>query len=349
MTAVLPELPALRRVARPACPVCGAAGKALHAQQRDRLFGAPGLWNTQRCTGARCDAAWLDPAPHAADLGLAYADYYTHHEPAPARRPGRAKSAYLWLRRGYLAGRFGYDAALVTPWHARLGRVLYLWPLRRASIDEELRWLPARPGGTLLDVGCGSGEWLASMRRLGWQVDGVDFDERAVRQARASGLAIGLGDVEAQAYADGRFDVVTLNHVVEHLPDALATLRECRRVLRPGGTLVVCTPNGASLGHAVFGADWRGLEPPRHLQLYGPQSLAALLAAAGFVDGRVTTAGSRFYWRHSLALWHAGRAAGPGEPRWLAAAAFALAALAHGVGTVDNRRGESVVAHATRT
>jgi SAM-dependent methyltransferase len=317
--------------------------------QRDRLFHVPGTWNTSRCIGVGCDALWLDPAPLVDDLGLAYVDYYTHHAASASTRAGLAKRAWHGLRRGYLAARHGYyGAGQVPAWHAALGRALYLLPLRRAAVDEEIRELPAQSGGRLLDVGCGSGDWLLSMQGLGWRVQGVDFDARAVQEARSRGLEIGLGSLEEQAYPDAAFDAVTLNHVVEHLPDALATLRECRRLLRPGGTLVLYTPNGASFGHAVFRAHWRGLEPPRHLQLFGPRSLGALLHDAGFADRRVGTVGSAFYWRHSLALWRRDGAAQACDPRWMRVAARVLAVAAHALGTLDKGRGESLVAHATR-
>jgi SAM-dependent methyltransferase len=80
----------------------------------------------------------------------------------------------------------------------------------------------------------------------------------------------------------GGYDVITLSHVIEHVHDPSALLRAIYRMLRPGGLLWLETPNLDSLGHARFGRNWRGLEPPRHLLLFSVDSLKFALAQAGF-------------------------------------------------------------------
>jgi SAM-dependent methyltransferase len=77
--------------------------------------------------------------------------------------------------------------------------------------------------------------------------------------------------------------------VLEHVGDPRAFLRECLRVTRPGGRLALTTPNAESLGSRVYGAQWRGLEPPRHLQVLTVRSLAWLAHEAGYRDVRVVT------------------------------------------------------------
>ena len=190
------------------------------------------------------------------------------------------------------------------------------------------------------------------MRDLGWVVEGVDFDNKAVQAARERGLTIRSGSLESQHYPTARFDAVTLNHVVEHLPDALVTLSECHRILKPGGILVLYTPNSVSLGHAVFRSYWRGLEPPRHLQIFGPLSLGALLRQAGFKDPSITTANSPFYWRQSLALFLGSERQAvldrDSKSVWVRGVSLALATMAQLIRPFDDERGESLVAHATR-
>jgi SAM-dependent methyltransferase len=123
---------------------------------------------------------------------------------------------------------------------------------------------------------------LESMQGLGWRVDGVDFDSVAVTQARDKGLTVHLGSLAEQLFPNETFDAITASHAIEHVGDPLGVLRECRRMLKPGGLLVLITPNAASWGHRIYKADWRGLEPPRHIRIFTPSSLATLCRRAGF-------------------------------------------------------------------
>ena len=276
---------ALRTAPVPACPACGAGGATLHQGLRDRHFGVPGSWRIARCHDPACAVLWLDPAPVEEDLGLAYRRYYTHADPGrpPARTLG---GPWGWVKQGHLAARFGYPVPA-----ARLKRPLALllapFPTRRENLDRLVMHLPARARGRMLDIGCGDGCTLDALARLGWQVEGVDFDPAAVESAARRGYAVRLGTLESQRYPDGTFAAVTASHVLEHVREPGAFLRECRRVLRPGGTLVILTPNAQSLGHRRFGPAWRGLEPPRHLQVLTAPALDRLAERAGFPERRI--------------------------------------------------------------
>jgi 2-polyprenyl-3-methyl-5-hydroxy-6-metoxy-1,4-benzoquinol methylase len=267
--------------------------------------------------------------PLPGEIGKAYAHYYTHTTENPDKPARILARIYYRMKRGYLANRYHYETVSGNPSVAGgantlkrelqreclssrfsvssldrlLGKLLYLFPLRRATQDDEIRSLPALPRGRLLDVGCGSGKWLLKMRDLDWQVEGLDFDESAVRVANQHGLAVRLGTVEQQRYPESSFDAVSLNHVIEHVPDPIGTLAECHRILKKGGKLVLATPNISSLGHCFFKQDWRGLEPPRHLHVFGPGSMAAALSEAGFRWFVVRTVNSDYVWRQSFQLW----------------------------------------------
>ena len=75
----------------------------------------------------------------------------------------------------------------------------------------------------------------------------MDFDEKSVRNARSKGLNVHYGDLLAQKFESGIFDAVVMSHLIEHVPSPLSVLQESYRVLKPGGVLVVLTPNTASL------------------------------------------------------------------------------------------------------
>lgn len=264
----------------PECPLCGEINrKVLYTGLRDRLFGAPGEWTFKECCG--CGLVYLDPRPTPEDIGKAYTTYYTHSASMSPKGNSLIHRFYRAIKAGYLGKRWGYEHCL-KPWQMTLGLLLYLHPGRRSQLDSTVMYLKAIPSGRLLDVGCGSGEFLERMRDLGWYAEGLDTDEVAVRRARERGLQVRLGTLEQQSYPEASFDAITSNHVIEHVHDFRTLLREFRRLLKPSGRAVVVTPNIGSLGHKYFKTDWRGLEPPRHLQIFSHFTLRRLAEEAGF-------------------------------------------------------------------
>jgi SAM-dependent methyltransferase len=261
-----------------ACPVCGSAQSAvLHARLRDRAFrAAPGDWTLVRCRD--CRSAYLDPRPTSETIALAYRSYYTHGATTPAQAASGLRAG---LAGDYRRARWGYTQGSAVPGGRLIPRIA---PSRGALVDREIRHLPATPGGRLLDVGCGSGAFIAQMAALGWQAQGIDPDPAAVARAREAGLTVTQGtlaDLDPDEHA-GSFDAVTLSHVIEHLYDPAGDLRRIKLLLRPGGLLWIATPNLEALGHRRFRRDWRGLEPPRHLVLFTRASLEGLLQRTGF-------------------------------------------------------------------
>ena len=102
-----------------------------------------------------------------------------------------------------------------------------------------------------------------------------------VERGQAQGLPIQRGSLREYANGPNRFDALTMFHVIEHLHDPLLDLEQAYRLLKKGGLLVVVTPNVASLGHRLFQRDWIHLDPPRHLQIFACQPLAALTERVG--------------------------------------------------------------------
>jgi SAM-dependent methyltransferase len=186
------------------------------------------------------------------------------------------------LANGYRNSRFGTKLAPVLP----IGRYVIPWiPFLRGALLQQMRSLPPRhrPDARLLDVGCGNGGFLQLARSAGWVVQGVDFDAVAVSTARSLGLDIRQGGLELlQECEDESFAWISLSHVLEHVHSPMLWLHELHRLLEPGGTLWLQTPNINSLGHARYQEDWRGLEPPRHLALWTLETLCQNLKEVGF-------------------------------------------------------------------
>jgi SAM-dependent methyltransferase len=135
--------------------------------------------------------------------------------------------------------------------------------------------LHASSRGRLLDVGCGNGAFLAKMRDLGWEVVGVKPDPEAARVAREDfGVTVFEGRLEEAGLSDGSLDTITMHHVIEHISDPVDVLRECYRILKPSGILVIVTPNLNALGRHLMGMSWRGWEVPRHFTLYLRRALS---------------------------------------------------------------------------
>jgi SAM-dependent methyltransferase len=137
--------------------------------------------------------------------------------------------------------------------------------------------------GRALDVGCAAGYWLRVLAERGWDVTGVEPSAEIAAHARhALGAArVHEGDLASARFEAGRFDLVTLWDVVEHVPDPVALLREAARVLSPGGVLVLETQNVESRFARLLGPRWQHFKHLEHLYHFGPGSLSALLARAG--------------------------------------------------------------------
>jgi 2-polyprenyl-3-methyl-5-hydroxy-6-metoxy-1,4-benzoquinol methylase len=265
------------------CFLCGSGGILVYRGLKDKLFGVPGTWDLRKCQNSECGLAWLDPMPSKEDIYKAYQEYYTHEdgEPPKPERHSRPQKIFNFVKNGYLSRRYGYLTS-TSQLQELAGLGLYFFPYRRARVDRSVSLLKATPGGRLLDVGCGNGQKLSLLRSLGWTVTGTDVDPKAVRQAQAKGLEVHLGSLEVQQFPDDFFDVITLNHVIEHVNEPHILLEECRRILKPSGLLLVFTPNSESLGHRLYKHNWLGLDVPRHLYLYNRLSLLRLLTCAGF-------------------------------------------------------------------
>jgi 2-polyprenyl-3-methyl-5-hydroxy-6-metoxy-1,4-benzoquinol methylase len=288
--------------------VCGSTGTLLYSGLEDRLAAAPGSWDLKRCDSGECGLIWLDPRPIEEDLDAAYSDYPPHEPQIGAR--GRGDLLKAAVVDAYLQRSLGYTGCVRGRRRLFLSMLGAVHPGGHAELAGRALYLPAPPpGARLIDVGCGTGEFMLRMQRLGWEVEGVEPDPDAVSVARSYGLRVTQGDVISSSIPPDSADAVTLNHVIEHVPDPVAVLRRSHNILKPGGRLVVSTPNADSLGHALFGKSWFALEPPRHTAIFGMSSMHGAMDAAGIAAFRISTTarGARGTWALSRQIRRAGR------------------------------------------
>ncbi len=166
----------------------------------------------------------------------------------------------------------------------------------------------------LVDIGCSRGQFVDFAARAGFAAEGVEPAPDIAAAARESGLNVRSGLLEEQRYADATFEAATLFEVVEHLREPLPLLRECRRILKPGGLLAISTGNAASWTVDVMGARWDYFHIEKdggHISFFNPQSMAVLARNAGFSVERLETARVKFHERGDVApaLYAAGKIA----------------------------------------
>jgi 2-polyprenyl-3-methyl-5-hydroxy-6-metoxy-1,4-benzoquinol methylase len=262
------------------CPLCGSVQRTLlYEGLRDRVFYcAPGSWTLHRCSG--CYSAYLDPRPIPESMDRAYELYYTHETEDREEPENLLKRIKQVVKNGYLNRKW---KTALSPASQILGMLLP--KSKKAFFDERVMRHLRRPSGgrALLDVGCGNGQFLALASSAGWRVTGFDIDQKAVNKARSRGLVdVRLGGFETVQQASDCFDAITVSHVIEHVYNPKELIANCYRLLNPGGYFWIETPNINSFGHSKFKGDWRGLEPPRHLQLLSWNLLKVMLYEAGF-------------------------------------------------------------------
>jgi SAM-dependent methyltransferase len=240
----------------PRCPVCqDAAARLRYRLSAFSIYDCP-----------RCRLVYLWPLPSEEEIRATFADLYG----------GRAVD--LPELRGYYD--YCFDDAATNP-----------------LVQTYEHWLGAverhRRPGRLLDVGCGTGLFLAVARRRGWQVSGVDDSVEATRHARERfGLEVTTADFGAFAGRGERFDAITMWDIVEHARAPVELLAAARGALAPDGILALSTPNQRSILDLVAGAIYRltggrstgALEKfyiGQHFVYFDPDTLAGALGRAG--------------------------------------------------------------------
>lgn len=245
------------------CPICNGPGKH-DFSSKDLMFNGNICFDYHRCV--ECGLIFQHPLPSEAEIARFYPDNYAIY--TNPDRPRFSRRELLTLR-----NKSGYRHLKIPPAQNLLKQMALPKPVPYVT--------PYVEGGKVLDIGCGNGEYLLRLQSIGWQCQGVEFNPKAVEICRAHGLDVHQGDLEEAHLDDESFDLVTAHHLIEHVPDPHRLMEEIARITKPGGTVLIRTPNSASLGRGWFGAYWFANEVPRHLMLYSEHNLTMLASRHG--------------------------------------------------------------------
>jgi SAM-dependent methyltransferase len=251
---------------RQSCPLCQTDSTSVLVDAvQDYEYGAPGDYTWRRCD--ECGLVRIDPMPSPEVLARAYPpDYHAYVPPSSA------------LSRSVMARTLAATAAAMV------------------------KRLPA--GGTILDVGCSNGALLAAIGRLGdYRLLGVEYNAKAAAEAQSRGIETWRGDLGDAPFEPESVDLVTLQHVLEHVFDPAATLDSVSNLLKPGGRVIGELPNIDCWDYQIFGRAWGGGHVPRHLWHFTPKTLRRLLERAGFADVVIRPALHTGHWALSIQNW----------------------------------------------
>ncbi len=233
-----------------ACPLCDGKDAEPWVQCVDTsALRNDTTWHLQRCKS--CSLIFLNPRP----TEIASSAFYDQAEYLPFSSAADQQS---FLSRVYAAAR----------------RYNLKW--KRKAVSKNHR------RGRLLDVGCGTGEFLQEMRQAGWEVGGIERDSSAAQFAsKQLHLKVITGGVEALDRLHEKFEVITLWHVLEHLYQPKPALQKLKSMLSDDGVLIIAVPNIGGIDAKIYGEHWVALDAPRHVQHFTLNTLREMATAVG--------------------------------------------------------------------
>lgn len=234
------------------CIICGSPTIVFIERIWDDRYGHPGVYSIEKCES--CGQMATTPRLSEADLPALYSRYYP--------------------RRDIDYSALEHESALVGRKFARFKRWL-------AGTDNQGHYL-AKPGQRVLDIGCGSCLSLLELRQLGVEPYGVETDPNVAAIAQRYGLNVFIGSIYDDPFPGQIFDLITLNQVIEHVPDPAAFLQITRNKLAPDGRIVLSFPNVLSLQRRLSGSCWINWHVPYHQHHFNRKSFALLAKSRGY-------------------------------------------------------------------
>lgn len=219
----------------------------------DLLHDLPGEYTVVKCR--TCGLMRTNPRPTPDTIGFYYPDDYGPYVESRVQR-ARPKSA-SWIKK-------------------------LLRPLFNRVFNFNMTNLPTMAPGRMLEIGCASGAFLHHMAGQGWQVQGIEFSEKAAQAAAQLGYRVHAGPLETAPQPDESFDLIVGWMVLEHLHDPIGGLQKLREWAKSGAWLALSVPNAGSLEFRLFKEKLYALHLPNHLYHFTPRTIEKLLQAGGW-------------------------------------------------------------------
>lgn len=165
--------------------------------------------------------------------------------------------------------------AYISHTDSKKGMVSFLYQtVKSYALHRKEKLIRNRNGkaGSILDIGAGTGDFLSLCKKRGWNISGVEVDAGARTLASQKGIDL----IHNLSEVKDTYDVITLWHVLEHLPDLPRVIRKLNALLRPGGTLVIAVPNYKSFDATYYKEYWAAYDVPRHLWHFSRNSMRKL-------------------------------------------------------------------------
>lgn len=240
-----------------ACEVCGSADSDFLYSKKDKFQIEDTAFQVVACR--QCGLTYINPRPPVSEIGKFYPEHYQWKEETGEEAP------------------LGFAAKLEKFYRFhQLGTEI-------KRMQKNGCKFPAK----VLDIGCGTGDRLEFLRQLGCDCSGVELSDQALHAQKHFKLNVYQGQLQDACYEDNSFDIVMMYNVLEHVHKPREVLKEIRRILKPGGTLIVEVPNNECFQAKLFKARWAAVDVPRDLYYYDAKTLTRLLKETGFETQKV--------------------------------------------------------------